>query len=90
MPNVIIRRYNTFFDHRTNVQFNPLLEKSTGLYIGYAEVTTEQLPYFAGNPSYEVLTDSELRALITGKAQQEVIAPSLPAPSISKSGQNAK
>jgi hypothetical protein len=66
MPHVIIRRYNTFFDHQTNVQFNPVLDKSAGLYIGLAEISPEQVPYFHKNAAYEVIDDEQLAIIVSG------------------------
>ena len=70
MPNVIIRRYNTFFDHKTNVQFNPVLDRSSGLYIGLAVVPIDLISHFSGNSAFEVVTDEQLAAIVAG-AQSE-------------------
>jgi hypothetical protein len=65
MANVIIRSYNTFFDHQTNVQFNPALDKANGLYIGVAQIPDSLVPHFKSNPAYEIVSDLQL-AEITG------------------------
>ncbi len=66
MANVIIRRYNTFFDQRTNVQFNPILDTTTGLYIGLAKVPDSDIGYFSSNSAYEVVSDNQLSAMTNG------------------------
>jgi hypothetical protein len=74
MPNVIIRSYNTFFDHATGVQFNPVLDQTTGLYIGLATVSQDQVSAFAKNSAYEVLTDQQLSALTAPEQSNSVVA----------------
>ena len=66
MANVIIRRYNTFFDHATNVQFNPILDKVSGNYIGAAVVSDDLIGHFTRNTAYEVVTDEELKTIESG------------------------
>jgi hypothetical protein len=47
-----------------------VLDVHTGLYIGLAHVTDEQILYFSKIPAYEVVTDARLAQITSGEFGQ--------------------
>ena len=73
MQTVIIRKYSTFFDPITSTQFNPILDKAAGVYIGVAQVDDSEAAHFAANSSYELISEDAYSALLTGQSMSDTV-----------------
>lgn len=71
MPRVLIDDYSSFFDHTTNVQFSPVLDRRQGAYVGIAEVSAKVAKEYAKRPKFRVITDAEFLAMTSVPAQPE-------------------
>jgi hypothetical protein len=74
MQTVVIRKYSTFFDPITSTQFDPVLDKAAGVYIGMAQVDDSLVAHFQANPAYTVLTSGQYASLATGGRVGDVFA----------------
>lgn len=63
MPRVLIENYSNFYCTRTKVQFNPILDRRTGCYVGLADVTPEQAEAFANRGGFRLISDEEFLAM---------------------------
>jgi hypothetical protein len=63
MPRVMIEQYSNFFDQPTRLQFEPVLDRRSGCYVGVCEMSAEQAEAFADRRSFAVLTEDEWRAM---------------------------
>jgi len=65
MPKVLIKNHSTFYDTKRKVQFNPLLDRRSGCFVGVADVDTETAETYEGHPHFQVLTDEEYLEMVT-------------------------
>jgi len=65
MPKVLINNHSTFYDGRTKTQFDPVLNRISGCYVGIADVDAETADSYEGHSRFQVLTDEEYLAMVT-------------------------
>lgn len=76
MAHVILRSYSKFFNSDPAIQFDPILDQTTGCFIAHAEVQdADALDYFTKNAAFSVLTDEEYQALTELPVQPEPTEP---------------
>jgi predicted component of type VI protein secretion system len=63
MPRVMIEQYSNFFDQPTRLQFEPVLDRRSGCYVGVCEMSAEQAEAFRGRSSFTLLSEDEWRAM---------------------------
>ncbi len=70
MAHVINRNYSKFYDVRTRVQFEPVLDGAMGTHVAHAQTGAD----FEGRAGFEVLSDGEYLALISAPTEKFVKA----------------
>ncbi len=68
MAHVINRNYSKFYDVRTRVQFEPVLDGTMGAHVAHAQTGAD----FEGRVGFEVLSDGEYLALISAPSEKPV------------------
>jgi hypothetical protein len=63
MPRVRIDQYSNFHDPTTGAQFEPVLDRRSGCYVGVCEMSKSQARAYQGRASFTVLSDDEWLAM---------------------------
>lgn len=63
MPKVICDKFSNYSDPKTKVHFTPLLDRRTGCFIGFAQVSRELAEGYAKRDGFQVISDTEYLAI---------------------------
>ena len=76
MPKVLLSEYSTYSDHITGVQFNPVLNRRTGLFVAIADVDAETAQSFVDrSASFSILTDDDYLSITMPDRTPDPVAP---------------
>ena len=59
---VIARQYSKYYDLQTGVQFEEILDRLSGTYVGFADVSEQQASKFQGREHFELVSDEVFAA----------------------------
>jgi hypothetical protein len=68
MKNIIITSYSSYYDIQTETQFQSILDRSTGCFVGHAVVENEVADAFADRPNFIVMDDAEFAEWSKGES----------------------
>ncbi len=63
MAKLLIDNHSTFYDIQTEVQFSPVLDRTTGCFVGVADVDPVTAAKYAGREHFRLLDDAEFLAM---------------------------